>query len=64
MMGWMSILGALAVAIHTTHLNALLYIVACSAVICGYIVTYQWPKKHHHGHNERDHDNSVRHAHP
>jgi hypothetical protein len=67
MMGWMSILGALAVAIHTTHLNALLYIIACWTVICGYIITYQWPKKYHEGHNEHGHDNggrnNVRHAH-
>lgn len=45
MITWMMILGALLVAIYPAPIYIAAYILACSLLISGYVVTYQWPKK-------------------
>lgn len=45
MIKWMACLGSLAVAILPAPLYVMIYIMTCTLLICGYIITYQWPKK-------------------
>lgn len=49
-MGWkvikfMAVLGAFVVALWPVPMAGIIYVSLCAILICGYIVTYQWPKK-------------------